>query len=224
MADTKAIVIHSGGMDSSICLKLAIEEFGPEQVMSLSFAYGQRNVRELDSAKKISADWNVRHELIEIPYLAKLTHNALTEHSMAIEHLEGQSPNTLVVGRNGLMVHVAGIYAGQLNCARLSIGVEEHNSGYRDCSRHYFDLQQEILRMDLDQPEFEIRTPLINMYKWETLELAKQLGVLDYLLTQTITCYEGIPKRGCQKCPSCELRNNGIQEYQMRHPSWSAPY
>jgi 7-cyano-7-deazaguanine synthase len=97
------------------------------------------------------------------------------------------------------------------------IEVDGSNAGYRDCSRAYMDLMQQILRLDLDDPSFEIRTPLVKMSKKQTLEEAARLKVLDFLLEETVTCYEGIPKKGCQKCPACLLRNEGIRQYFEEH-------
>jgi 7-cyano-7-deazaguanine synthase len=214
----KAIVIHSGGMDSSICLALAMEEFGKEQVLSLSFRYDQRHVAELRQAAKICRDWGVDHAVLSIDCLKEITTNALLDPEMAIEHPEEGPPNTLVVGRNGLMARLGAIHAEHLGAHCLYMGVievEEANSGYRDCSRRYMDLMQEILRIDLGDPAFEIRTPLVKMTKKETLAVADRLGVLAYLLKETISCYEGLPGEGCGKCPACKLRNEGVRQYRQ---------
>ncbi|MDP1880602.1 MAG: 7-cyano-7-deazaguanine synthase QueC [Parachlamydiaceae bacterium] len=223
----KAIVIHSGGMDSSLCLALAAQEFGPEHLLSLSFSYHQRHSKELEQAKKICQDWKIDHHLVDLNCLNQVTHNALMDHSVSISLDDNKIPNTLVIGRNGLMAHFGAIYAHHLGAHALYMGVmelEEANSGYRDCSRHYMDLKQEILRIDLDDPIFEIRTPLVKMTKKQTLELADQLGILEYLLKETVTCYEGLPENGCLLCPACQLRNQGIREFLVAHPNFKLPY
>lgn len=223
----KAVVIHSGGMDSSICLKLALEEFGKKNVTSLTFSYQQRHEVEVEKAVKICRDWGVDNLVVKIDYLSQLTKNALTDKNLDIKHQTGETPNTLVVGRNGLMARLGAIYADQVKANFVYMGVievEECNSGYRDCSRIYMDKKQNILRMDLDNPHFEIRTPLVKLTKKETLELAAKLGVLDYLLKETITCYESKPYWGCRICPACLLRNDGIQQYKEKNPSWALPY
>ncbi len=212
----KAIVVHSGGMDSSLCLALAIDAFGRDQVLSMSFSYQQRHSAELKAATKICKDWQVDHIEVPITFLNDLTSNALTQSDMKIEHTQGEAPNTLVVGRNGLMARLAAIRAYGLGANYIYmgvIGVDTANSGYRDCSREYMDLMQQILRIDLDNPKFEIRTPLMEMIKAETMALGDKLGILDYLIENTISCYEGLPKRGCEKCPACLLRNEGIDAY-----------
>ena len=220
----KAIVVHSGGMDSSLCLALACQEFGRESVLSLSFSYQQRHTQELLQAKKICEDWNVDHIVLNIDCLQEITQNALMDASIPIDN---EKLNTLVVGRNGLMAHLAGIHANHLDAHCIYLGVmelEEANSGYRDCSRRYMDLQQEILRIDLDDENFEIRTPLVHMTKKETLEKGAELGILSYLLKETITCYEGLAGFGCQHCPACILRNQGIDDFLKEHPNFRLPY
>lgn len=214
----KAVVLHSGGMDSSLCLALAIREFGSDKVLSLGIAYCQRHQNELQCAKKICDDWGIQQRILDCGALSGMWDNALTTPSVPIAQQAG-SPNTLVVGRNGLMVHLGGIIAAANGASTLYVGVlerEEANSGYRDCSRAYMDLQQQVLRIDLAQPLFEIRTPLVAMTKGETLLLAEQLGILEYLLSNTLTCYEGVAGAGCSRCPSCLLKQKGLQEFAQK--------
>ncbi len=223
----KAIVVHSGGMDSSLCLALAIEQFGAKNVLSLSFTYGQRHSNELEVAKKICEDWKVDHTIVDLNCLREITTNALMDNSIEIKHSKGEAPNTLVAGRNGLMARVAAIHANHLGADKIFMGVievEEANSGYRDCSRKYMDIIQAGLRMDFDNPKFEIKTPIVFMSKKETMELGYQMGNLQYLLDNTITCYEGIPKAGCGKCPACMLRNQGIREFMQEHEDFVFSY
>lgn len=223
----KAVVIHSGGMDSSLCLALAIREFNPNDVLSLSFAYHQRHTIELQQAAKISAYFQVDHTIVPIDCLQTITSNALITPSISIQHSPGQIPNTLVIGRNGLMARLGAIHAHSLgaHCIYMGVlGLEGSHSGYRDCSREYMDLKQQILRIDLADPSFEILTPLVSMTKKETMVLGYELGVLPYLLNETITCYEGIPKQGCHNCPACTLRNEGIRQFLRDNPNFPMPY
>lgn len=221
MMKKEALVVHSGGMDSSICLALAIKEFGRENVLSVSFSYSQRHSNELIQAQKICQDWGVDHVVLSIDCLESITESALIGHRQSIRQATGQAPNTLVIGRNGLMARLAAIHAHHLgaNCIYLGVlGLEGNHSGYRDCSREYMDLMEKILRMDLDNPRFCIRTPLVFLDKKQTLEVAQNLGVLEYLLEETITCYEGLPRQGCRLCPACILRNEGIQKFLADYP------
>lgn len=212
----KAIVVHSGGMDSSICLKLAIDEFGAKNILSLGFNYNQRHSPELTAAEKICRDWQVDRFVIDIKFLSQITTNSLTDHQIKIKHSKNKTPNSLVSGRNGLMARIASIHADSLKANYIYMGVmelEEANSGYRDCNRRYIDIIQKALRIDFNNQEFEIRTPIIKMNKEETMKLCDELGVLDYLLENTITCYEGKKGSGCKECPACLLRNEGIENY-----------
>jgi len=223
----KALVVHSGGMDSSLCLALAVKEFGASEVLSLSFTYGQRHEEELKRAQLISEYFKVDHTEVDLNCLSQITESALIGKNKKIEHLTGEAPNTLVVGRNGLMARVAGIHAHSLGASCIYLGVmelEAANSGYRDCSRSYMDLIEAALRLDFANPQFEIRTPLIQMTKKESMDLGYGLGVLEYLLETTITCYEGVEKEGCLKCPACKLRNSGLKIFLLEHPDFKLSY
>jgi 7-cyano-7-deazaguanine synthase len=223
----KTLVVHSGGMDSSLCLALAIKEFGAENVLSVSFTYNQRHSLELVRASEISKYFNVDHIQLDLSCLSQITDSALIGKGQTIEHKVGQAPNTLVTGRNGLMARLAAIHAHSLGSQSIYMGVmelEEANSGYRDCSRTYMDIIQSALRMDFADESFEIRTPLVFLNKKETMELGYKLGVLEYLLETTVTCYEGIEKEGCLKCPACRLRNNGLKIFSLEHPELKYSY
>jgi 7-cyano-7-deazaguanine synthase len=222
----KAIVVHSGGMDSSLCLKLAIDEHGAENVLALSFTYGQRHGQELACAKTICRTWGVDHTLINLDCLSAITQNSLLNHEQQIE-IKNDVPNTLVVGRNGLMARVAAIHAEHLGATQVYMGVievEEANSGYRDCSRKYMDLIQAALRLDVANENFEILTPLVKMTKKQTMELGHKLGVLEFLLENTISCYEGLKEEGCGTCPACKLRNSGIKVFLADFPIFDFSY
>ncbi len=224
-----AVVVHSGGMDSSLCLALAAKEFGADQVLSLSFDYGQRHKDELARAARIASHLGCAHVVIPLECLNQITDNALTRPGMAIAKNADGTPNTLVVGRNGLMARIAGIHAHSLGAKCVYLGVMElegANSGYRDCSRAYMDLIQSALRLDFNDVTFEVRTPLVRMTKAQTMELGDTLGVLPFLLEETVTCYEGKPHEGCGMCPACKLRNDGLREFLKKHPqvdfSWKS--
>jgi 7-cyano-7-deazaguanine synthase len=217
----KAIVIHSGGMDSSICLALAKQEWGKENILSLTFFYQQRHSIECERAKKICLDWDIDHVNLDIDCLQKITTNALMDSNLSIEQEEGKIPNTWVVGRNGLMARLGAIQAHHLGAQQVYMGImscEGSTSGYPDCSRDYMDLMEKVLQMDLVDPQFKIHTPLVHMSKKESLVLANKLGVLDYLLRETVTCYEGIPQIGCGVCPSCRLRHEGVRQFVREYP------
>lgn len=213
----KIVVIHSGGMDSSLCLRLMMQDFLPGEITSLSFIYGQRHeTSEIKAARKICLDWQIDHVEIPISFLSQITQSALLNKEEKISQQDTGIPNTMVLGRNGLMARLGAIYGYGVGANKICmgiIGVEAANSGYRDCTRAYMDLMQEVLRLDLDDPNFSIITPIVDLTKKQTLQIAQKLGVLEYLLEETVTCYEGIAKQGCGVCPACILRNEGIAEY-----------
>lgn len=213
--EIKAVVVHSGGMDSSLCLASAIKTYGAEHVLSLSFSYNQRHSIELERAKMICEKWAVAHRVLDISCLSQITHNSLTDHQVDIAYENGE-PNSLVVGRNGLMGRIAAIHANSLGASAIYMGVievEEANSGYRDCSRFYMDKLESLLKIDLNDQDFKIITPLVKMTKEQTMLFGYELGVLEYLLETTVSCYQGVDKQGCMKCPACKLRNEGIKKF-----------
>ncbi|MCT4643183.1 MAG: 7-cyano-7-deazaguanine synthase QueC [Bacteriovoracaceae bacterium] len=221
MTDLKTVVVHSGGMDSSICLYLAIKKYGADSVLSLGFSYGQRHDNELDVAKKIADHFKVKRVVIDLSCLNQITTNALMDKNIKIEHKRDEAPNTLVIGRNGLMARVAAIHAFDKGAKSISMGVieiEQANSGYRDCSRQYMDIIEKALRLDFACDNFRIETPLVKMTKLETMEVIEEYKDLEFLLENTITCYEGISKEGCGRCPACKLRNKGITDYLDKYP------
>lgn len=223
----KAIIVHSGGMDSSICLALAIREFMPSSVLSLTFCYGQRHSQEIAAAQKICKAWGVEHALIDLSVLSRLTHDAMTNKDIPLQWGESHVPSSLTVGRNGLMARLASIHAHQFGASCIYMGVMEEEAlevGYRDCSEEYIKLKEKILRLDLGNPQFEIRTPLIHLNKIDTLQLAQELGILNFLLDNTVTCYNGIQRQGCGECAACFLRNRGLALFKELNPKLELPY
>lgn len=211
-----AIVVHSGGMDSSLCLARAIELHGADRVLSVTFIYGQRHANEVDAARRICELLGVENVRVPISCLNVVTDNALMNVDQEIGTSADGTPTTLVMGRNGLMARVAAIHAAHVRAKCIYMGVievEEANSGYRDCSRAYMDLVQAALRMDLGDDGFEIRTPVVKMTKAETMAFGDGMGVLEMLLEETITCYRGIARQGCGACPACDLRNEGLRQF-----------
>ena len=213
----KAVVVHSGGMDSSICLAVAMKKFGADQLLSLSFNYGQRHQTELAAAAYLCASWGVAHQVVSVTCLQQLSSNALMQEGAALELKSGGPASSFVVGRNGLFARLAAMRAHELGASVIYLGVmemETENSGYPDCRRVYMDALQDLLRIDLLNLEFKIETPLVSMTKAETMALADQLGVLPELLQHSVTCYRGIKGPGCGDCPSCHLRATGLKIFQ----------
>lgn len=211
----KALVVLSGGQDSTTCLFWAIDRYKKENVSAIGFDYGQRHKAELDCAKKISAEAGIPFEIIKTPIISELSANSLTREDIPVEEKkpEGAPPNTFVEGRNLLFLSYAAIYAKTHGITDLITGVCETDfSGYPDCRDEFIKSLNVTLNLAMDY-RFVIHTPLMWLTKAQTWELADKLGVLDIIKNQTLTCYNGIPGDGCGHCPSCYLRKRGYDEY-----------
>ncbi|EEF15662.1 queuosine biosynthesis protein QueC [Actinobacillus minor 202] len=207
----KAIVIFSGGQDSTTCLFQAIAEFGKENVEVITFQYGQRHAIELEKAQWIAQDLGVKQTLVDTSLIKAITSNALMDEQAKIEQ-QGDKPNTFVDGRNALFLLYAAIYAKRQGIQTIFTGVCETDfSGYPDCRDVFVKSMNVTLNLAMDY-NFNIRTPLMYLTKKETWRLADQLGAFDYIRQHTHTCYLGV-EGGCHTCPSCLLREKGLNEY-----------
>lgn len=206
----KAVVIFSGGQDSTTCLFQAIQEFGVENVEVVTFQYGQRHAIELEKAAWIAKDLGVKQTLIDTSVIKAITSNAMMEEREIKQ--EGNTPNTFVDGRNALFLLYTAIYAKGQDIQTIFTGVCETDfSGYPDCRDVFVKSMNVTLNLAMDY-NFNIRTPLMYLTKKQTWELADKLGAFDYIKQHTHTCYLGV-EGGCHTCPSCILREKGLNEY-----------
>ena len=207
----KAIVVFSGGQDSTTCLFYAKKHF--KDVILVTFNYGQRHDAEIEVAKKIAQEQNVEHHILDMSLLSQLTPNALTQHDLKIEDTEDGIPNTFVPARNLLFLSFAGALAYQIKAKHIITGVCETDfSGYPDCRDSFIKSMNVTLNLSMDR-DFVIHTPLMWLDKAQTWELADNLGVLNYIRENTLTCYNGIIGDGCGECPACQLRSRGLDQY-----------
>ncbi|MFI6202458.1 7-cyano-7-deazaguanine synthase QueC [Staphylococcus warneri] len=207
----KAIVVFSGGQDSTTCLFYAKKHF--KDVILVTFNYGQRHDTEIEVAKKIVQEQNVEHHILDMSLLSQLTPNALTQHDLKIEDTEDGIPNTFVPARNLLFLSFAGALAYQIKAKHIITGVCETDfSGYPDCRDSFIKSMNVTLNLSMDR-DFVIHTPLMWLDKAQTWELADDLGVLNYIRENTLTCYNGIIGDGCGECPACQLRSRGLDRY-----------
>ena len=212
MSNEKALVIFSGGQDSTTCLIQAIQQYGRENVVAITFQYGQRHAIELERARQIAQDFNIPQTVLDLSLMQQITHNALMDGQAAIENSENGVPNTFVDGRNALFLLYAAIYAKSQNIRHIIVGVCETDfSGYPDCRDVFVKSMNVTLNLAMDYA-FQIHTPLMYLTKAQTWALADQLGYLDYIREHTHTCYLGVAG-GCGECPSCVLRERGLAEY-----------
>jgi len=210
----KAVVVFSGGQDSTTCLFWAKQQF--DEVEAVTFNYGQRHKLELECAAEIARELGVKHHVLDMSLLNQLVPNALTRDDIAIEAEAGKLPTTFVDGRNLLFLSFAAVLAKQLGAKHVVTGVCETDfSGYPDCRDVFVKSLNVTLNLAMDY-QFVIDTPLMWLDKAQTWELADQLGAFDYVRTKTLTCYNGLIADGCGECPACRLRANGLREYVSR--------
>ncbi|HOE60366.1 MAG TPA: 7-cyano-7-deazaguanine synthase QueC [Kiritimatiellia bacterium] len=218
MRKNKAVVIFSGGQDSTTCLAQAIRDYGEGNVSCITFQYGQKHSREVEVAKEIARIFRISdHPILALDWYRQVTTNALLDSDMAIAAGQGGAcPNTVVDGRNMLFLLVAAIYAKSRNIRDLIIGVGETDySGYPDCRDVFVKSCNETLNLAMAYP-FRVITPLMHMTKAETWALADKLGILELVAEKTLTCYNGVVGRGCGTCPGCLLRQRGYEAYLAR--------
>ena len=219
---SKALVVLSGGQDSTTCLYWAIKEFGRENVSSLSYDYGQRHKIELEAAKKVAEIAAIRHEILPINTFAAIGGNALTDdievqsEAAQDEDEASQLPNTFVPGRNLVFLTFAAAYAYNRDIEHLVTGVAQTDySGYPDCRENTLNSLEQTLRLGMEY-NITIHTPLMNLNKSDTVELAVKLGAMD-AMAYTHTCYNGA-QPPCGQCQACILRAKGFAEAHIADP------
>ena len=215
----KALVVFSGGQDSSTCLFWALKHFN--EVHTVTFSYGQRHALETEMARHLAEKAGVDFHLMDIPLIGSLGSNSLTDASAVMDEKkpEGTFPNTFVPGRNLFFLGIAAVYAREHGIKNIITGVSETDfSGYPDCRDSFIRSLNVTLNLAMDE-QFVIHTPLMWLDKAETWALADSLGVMDIIRNGTLTCYNGIPGDGCGHCPACTLRRAGLEKYLSRKMS-----
>ena len=210
---TKAVVVFSGGQDSTTCLFWAKKKY--EEVIALSFDYGQKHSDELICAKEICKKYGVEHHILDMALLNQLAPNSLTRADIEVdkEAPETGTPNSFVDGRNMLFLTFAAVFAKQRDIHVLVTGVSQSDfSGYPDCRHGFITSLETTLTLAMDY-EFEVITPLMWIDKKETWKMADDLGVFDVIRQETLTCYNGVRGDGCGDCPACRLRRRGMEAY-----------
>lgn len=225
----KALVLFSGGQDSTTCLAWALERFAA--VETLGFFYGQRHAVEMDVRPKIRASlaaqfprWRDRlgtDHVLNLDLLREIGGTAMTE-DRAIAMGAGGLPNTFVPGRNILFLSAAAALAFRRDARHLVGGMcETDYSGYPDCRDDTIKALQVALNLGMDR-RFVLHTPLMWIDKAATFALAETLGgkaLVNLILEETVTCYLGDRAHrhdwgyGCGTCPACNLRAKGYARY-----------
>ena len=217
----KAVVVLSGGQDSATCLALAVKKYGAREVAAITFEYGQRHAVETKFARRLAKRFGIgAHKVVRFGFYKDLTTNALFDPTIEIKDGRRKTkdartpPNTVVEGRNAFFLMAAAVWAKTLGAQVLYTGVSQTDfSGYPDCRAVFIRAQEKAIRLALDFP-VRIVTPFMKMTKADEWALAAKLGVFDLIANETVTCYNGIPGKGCGCCPACKLRNRGLKEYE----------
>ncbi|MEI6126602.1 MAG: 7-cyano-7-deazaguanine synthase QueC [Pseudomonadota bacterium] len=214
----KALVVFSGGQDSTACLGWAIKKWGAKSLLALTFDYGQRHKVEIDVARDIAARLGAEHTVFAFDLFARLGGSALVQECRSVNETADGLPASFVPGRNILFLTVASAIAYKNNIANIVMGVSSVDySGYPDCRPEFIASMAESLARGFEA-NVKIHAPLQNKNKAETFMLAEECGVLREAL-DSHTCYEGVRDRehpwgrGCGKCPACVLREKGYNEF-----------
>jgi len=214
MNGKKAVVILSGGLDSTTCMGIA--QANGFELYALTFDYGQRHRIELESAKNVAAHFGARdHRIVNVDFLRAIGGSALTDDKLQVPTagVAKDIPITYVPGRNFLFLAMAGSYAEVIGASAIYIGVNALDySGYPDCRPEFIDAVQEAMRLGtkvgVEGHPVKIETPLLNWTKAEIIRRGVELGVPYHLTT---SCYQG-EEDACGECDSCRLRLKGFAE------------
>jgi 7-cyano-7-deazaguanine synthase len=214
----RAVVLFSGGLDSTTCLALAKSK--GFDCYALSFHYGQRHVAELNAAKEIALHYKVAHKIFIID-IQQFGGSALTNMALDIPAYHEQNeviPLTYVPARNTIFLSIALAWAEVLNAKDIFIGVSAVDySGYPDCRPEYIQAFQRVANLAaqfaIKEGGVTLHAPLIHLSKAETIRLGTKLGV-NYAMT--ISCYQANQQgEACGQCDSCALRKKGFVEAEM---------
>ncbi|MEW6391846.1 MAG: 7-cyano-7-deazaguanine synthase QueC [Pseudomonadota bacterium] len=228
-ADQAALVLFSGGQDSSVCLAWALERYG--RVETVGFDYGQRHAVEMEARQAVRREIAARFpqwagrlgedHVLDIKSFGAVAQSALTA-DRAIEMTERGLPSTFVPGRNLVFLIYAAALADRRGIDALVGGMCETDfSGYPDCRRDTLDAMQSALNLGMDR-NFRVETPLMWLTKAQTWALSKSLGgedLVKLIVEESHTCYQGERDvlhpwgHGCGVCPACELREKGYAEW-----------
>ncbi|MFX1392688.1 MAG: 7-cyano-7-deazaguanine synthase QueC [Promethearchaeota archaeon] len=225
----KALVVFSGGQDSTTCLVWALKKF--KEISAITFNYEQRHSVEIGCAKKIIKilnskkeliiDWiydkpTIEHLIVDISFLSNLLQTAMIQNLKIEYDKETGLPTTFVPGRNILFLTIAAGYAYQQKIRHIVAGVcQTDYSGYPDCRDATIKSLQGTLRLGLDY-DLIIHTPLMWKNKAETIRLMQKLGGFD-LYKYTHTCYNG-ERPACGECFACKLRLAAFNEIGLKDP------
>lgn len=194
----KVLVLFSGGQDSTVCLLMAINSYGKDNVEAISYIYNQEYRKDIECSKKICSLLDIKQHIFDIGVIRTLAETSDFE------------------GRNLLLTSLAAIYANTHNFNKIVIGIAAEDVigsvSHPDCSIEFINRFQDCLTIALDS-KIEVITPLITSRKEEIWKIADELGYLELVKKETFSCWNKADKH-CMVCRSCELRFNGLLKYE----------
>lgn len=218
----KALVLLSGGQDSTTCLYWAKLKF--DEVYAIGFDYGQMHVEELNQARKIALDAGVDYRVLDVKnLLASSSLTEKTDHNEASK-INNELPASFTSGRNILFLSIAGSFAAEKGINDIVTGVcQTDYSGYPDCRRITITAMENVLSLGYGAGDFRIHTPLMYLDKAETWKLANELGILNVIIEDTLTDYNGSKVKnkwgyGVEDNPATILRAKGY--YKAKEKGW----
>lgn len=212
----RAVVIFSGGQDSTTCLIQALQIY--DEVHCVTFDYGQRNCEEIEIATRLTLKLGTQvHKVLDVRLLNELSVSSLTRDNIPVPTYDSDNrglPNTFVPGRNILFLTLASIYAYQAEAEAVITGVCETDfSGYPDCRNTFIKSLNNAINLGMAR-NIRFEMPLMWLNKAEIWALADYWQQLPLVRSETLSCYNGIKGNGCGECHACHLRTHGLIYYQ----------
>ncbi|MDD7184906.1 MAG: 7-cyano-7-deazaguanine synthase QueC [Ruminococcus sp.] len=222
----KALVLSSGGVDSTTCVALAVSEYGKENVVSLSITYGQKHSKEIQSANAVAEYYGIEHILLDLSEMFKFSDCSLLNHSdneiphesydSQIQKTNGSPVSTYVPFRNGLFISSASAIAISKNCGVIYYGAHSDDSAgsaYPDCSPEFNKAMGDAVYIGSGK-QLKIVAPFVNLTKKDVVKKGLELNAPYHL---TWSCYEGGDKQ-CGKCGTCIDRKKAFEENGVKDP------
>ena len=223
----KALVLASGGVDSTTCLGLAVNKYGKENVIALTVAYGQKHTKEIEAARKTAEYYGVEHLYLDLEPIFRYSDCSLLKHSdreiphesyaEQLKETDGSPVSTYVPFRNGLFLSSAASIALSKDCGVIYYGAHADDSAgfaYPDCSPVFNQAMNEAI-WEGSGHQLKIEAPFVNVSKAEVVRIGLELGV-PYELTWS--CYEG-GEKPCGKCGTCIDRTAAFQANHVEDPA-----
>ncbi len=222
----KALVLASGGVDSTTCLGMAVEKYGKENVVALSMSYGQKHTKEIESAKAVAAYYELELYSLDLAKIFQYSNCSLLQHSKKdipkesygrqLEKTHGTPVSTYVPFRNGLFLSTAASFALSMDCSVIYYGAHSDDaagSAYPDCSDAFNNAMNAAIYEGSGR-QLTVEAPFINMTKADVVKKGLELGVPYHL---TWSCYEGKDKP-CGVCGTCIDRQEAFEKNGLTDP------